>query len=127
LWGEVRGLEQQRADAVRDPVDPAKALDRPFQAGLDLSDPACVENEGNGADLRRERLELLGVAPSDQLPVAPGRESPREGRTDAAGGAEDDDATFFRSILRFDHDGFSSRKPKGPVQQVRVAICRPGP
>jgi hypothetical protein len=81
LRSEVRGLEQQRADAVRDPVDPAKALDRPFLAGLDLGGPARVEQEGNGADLRRERLDHDGSSPRESKgPVQPIRVEMRRPR-----------------------------------------------
>jgi bacterioferritin len=61
--------------------------------------------------------------------VRPGARGPgpREHRADSAGGVEDDDATFLRSILRFDPDGRSSGKPKGPVQPIRVETRRTGP
>ena len=53
------------------------------------------------------------------------RESPGQRRTDPSGGAEDDDATLLRSVLRFDHGGLSSRNPEEFVQPIRMEMRLP--
>ena len=88
----MRGLEQQRSEAVRDAVQLAacrgETLCRLLDRGLDLGADRGVGERMFGAEFRGEGRQPFLVSPDQQQTAALGRQPAGKGTANAALGAE---------------------------------------
>jgi hypothetical protein len=86
---EMRRLEEQRAGAVDDAVQPAVALGRLADASIDRVEVRGIDGRPGGAELLAQGAGTLG-GPSGEGERRAGRgEAAGEGAADSTGGGED--------------------------------------
>jgi hypothetical protein len=102
VGGGMRRFQQEGTHAIHHPVQAAEAIPRRRQAAVDGRGVGGVRRDGVGREVARQGFEAGGAATHEGQVGAGGRELTRQGGSDAAAGAEEDDAEIVEGHGRED-------------------------